>query len=418
LAGSTRFIWKTLFPVLALTSGCEPASEPTVSVTPTLGAATPVQSPAGPGAGEPWLFVEPDGELLMSWLEPTAEGHALRFAVLDGDQWGPVRSVTSRPDLFVNWADFPSVIRLADESLVAHWLQRTGPDTYSYGVRLARSSDDGVSWSWPISPHTDDTPTEHGFVSLFPGLTAGSVRAVWLDGRNYANPDADPPFMTLRHAEVAADGSLSEELELDARTCDCCQTSAVGTDSGVIVAYRGRTPDEVRDIRIVRSTADGWTDPIVVHEDGWVISACPVNGPAIDANGELAAVAWFTAATDSSRVMLAFSDDGGKNFGSPIQVAGSGEIGRSLGRVDLELTPGGVALVSWLHEREGTAALMLAALDAAGSRSVTTVVPQLDGGRATGFPRLAFRGDEVLLAWTEPGAPAEIRIVEVPLLME
>ena len=158
MAGSTRFIWKILFPVLALTSGCEPASEPTVSVTPTLGAATSVQSPAGPGAGEPWLFVEPDGELLMSWLEPTAEGHALRFAVLDGDQWGPVRSVTSRPDLFVNWADFPSVIRLPDESLVAHWLQRTGPDTYSYGVRLAHSSDDGVSWSWPISPRRPVLP--------------------------------------------------------------------------------------------------------------------------------------------------------------------------------------------------------------------------------------------------------------------
>jgi hypothetical protein len=67
-----------------------------------------------------------------------------------------------------------------------------------------------------------------------------------------------------------------------------------------------------------------------------------------------------------------------------------------------------------LHEREGTAALMLAALDPAGSRSGTTVVPQLDGGRATGFPRLALRGDQVLLAWTEPGEPARIRLLGVP----
>jgi hypothetical protein len=117
--------------------------------------------------------------------------------------------------------------------------------------------------------------------------------------------------------------------------------------------------------------------------------------------------------------MLAFSDDGGESFEAPIQVAGSGEIGRSLGRVDLALSPDGVALVSWLHEREGIGALMLAAFDPDGSRSGTTVVPQLDGGgRATGFPRMALRSDEILFAWTEPGDPARIRVVSVPLVTD
>jgi hypothetical protein len=407
--------------VVSVLAGCVRGDESTTvdaGPLPRFGAVAAIETPAAPGAGEPWLHPEPDGTVLMSWLEPSAEGHALRFSVLDGDVWGPVRTVVSRADLFVNWADFPSVIRLPDGSLVAHWLQRTGPDTYAYGVRLARSTDDGETWSAAVAPHTDETQTEHGFVSLFPGSAAGSVRAVWLDGRNYAVPDADQPFMTLRHATIAADGSLSEEQELDPWTCDCCQTSVAATDGGIVAAYRGRTRDEIRDIRVVRSTVDGWTEPAVVHDDGWVISACPVNGPAIDANGSLVTVAWFTAVSDSPRVMLAFSDDGGESFGSPIQVAGSGEIGRSLGRVDLVLTHDGVALVSWLHEREGTAALMLAALDSTGSRSGTTVVPQLDGGRATGFPRLALRGDQVLLAWTEPGDPSRIRLVGMPLESE
>ena len=415
----TRTLGSTL--VVSVLAGCAPGDEsttPAAAPPPRFGAVTAIESPAAPGAGEAWLYAEPDGTILMSWLEPSAEGHALRFSMLDGAGWGPVRTVTSRADLFVNWADFPSVIRLPDGSLVAHWLQRSGPDTYAYGVRLARSTDNGASWSAPVTPHSDGTPTEHGFVSLFPGIQDGSARAVWLDGRNYAVPDADPPFMTLRHAKVAADGSLSEEQELDPRTCDCCQTSAAETGDGIVAAYRGRTRDEIRDIRVVHSTEAGWTEPAIVHDDGWVISACPVNGPAIDANGSLVAVAWFTAANDSPRVMLAFSEDGGERFGNPIQVAGSGEIGRSLGRVDLALTHDGVALVSWLHEREGTAALMLAALDPAGSRSGTTVVAQLDGGRATGFPRLALRGDQVLLAWTEPGEPSRIRLVGVPLERE
>jgi len=255
-------------------------------------------------------------------------------------------------------------------------------------------------------------------VSLFAGQVPGSVRAVWLDGRNYADPAAEPAFMTLRHAEVAADGTLSAEQVLDARTCDCCQTTAARIADGIIVAYRGRTLDEIRDIRVVRSEGKGWTESVTVHADGWVIPSCPVNGPAIAATGNLVAVAWFTAASDSPRVMLAFSEDGGESFEAPIQVAGSGEIGRSLGRVGLALTLDGVALVSWLHEREGIGALMLAALDRDGSRSVTNFVPQLDGGRATGFPRMALRDHEVLFAWTEPGDPARIRLVGVPLLTD
>ena len=413
--------WSALILLVFLLAACESAPEPATIPSvhlPQYGAVTAIEVPAGPGAGEPWLFVEPDGTVLMSWLEPSADGQALRFSILDGAVWSPPRTVTSREDLFVNWADFPSVTRLLDGSLVAHWLQRSGPGTYAYGIRLARSTDNGATWSAPVIPHTDGTQTEHGFVSLYPGLSDGSVRAVWLDGRNNADPDADPPFMTLRHAEIAVDGSLSEEQELDPRTCDCCQTSVAATDGGIVVAYRGRTGEEIRDIRVVRSTAEGWSEPAVVHHDGWMISACPVNGPAIDATDRLVAVAWFTAANDSPRVMLAFSEDGGESFRNPIQVAGSGEIGRSLGRVDLALTPDGFALVSWLHEREGTAALMLAALDPAGSRSGKTVVPQLDGGRATGFPRLALRGDQVLLAWTEPGEPSRIRMVVVPLERE
>ena len=89
----------------------------------------------------------------------------------------------------------------------------------------------------------------------------------------------------------------------------------------------------------------------------------------------------------------------------------------ALGRVDLALSPAGFALVSWLHEREGTAALMLAAIDPAGDRTVAVVEQRVDGGRSTGFPRLALLDDEVVLAWTRPGAPAGIRAVSVPLAL-
>jgi hypothetical protein len=323
--------------------------------------------------------------------------------------------VVERDDLFVNWADSPSVIRLADGSLAAHWLQRSGDESYAYDVRIARSMDGGQNWSMTVAPHDDETPTEHGFATLFPGTADGSVRAVWLDGRNYADPDADPPFMTLRHAEIAPDGTRSFEAVLDSRTCDCCQTSAAALKDDWIVAYRGRTSGEVRDIRVVRTMDGRWTEPKTVADDGWTISACPVNGPAIAARGDDVAVAWFTAASDSARVQLAFSSDGGRSFDTPIRVAGPGAIGRPLGRVDLALTGSGIALVSWLHDRDGSAALMLAALSSSGDRDMAVVESRIDGGRATGFPRLALDANGALLAWTQPGEPSRIRLVRVPL---
>jgi len=45
-----------------------------------------------------------------------------------------------------------------------------------------------------------------------------------------------------------------------------------------------------------------------VHNDGWVINGCPVNGPRTDAHGNNLAVAWFSAAEPTSRaVNVAFS---------------------------------------------------------------------------------------------------------------
>ena len=82
-----------------------------------------------------------------------------------------------------------------------------------------------------------------------------------------------------------------------------------------------------------------------MQEDGWQIDGCPINGPAVAARGERVAVAWFTAAHDSPRVQVAFSNDGGESFDAAIAVAGS----RALGRTDITLLPDDSALVTWLE---------------------------------------------------------------------
>ena len=77
-------------------------------------------------------------------------------------------------------------MRLPNGTIVGHWLQKSGPDTYAYDVRLSYSKDDGKTWSPSFIPHHDGTKTEHGFASLFP--LGDGLGAIWLDGRNMKRP--------------------------------------------------------------------------------------------------------------------------------------------------------------------------------------------------------------------------------------
>src|SRR5688572_20314273 len=86
------------------------------------------RSPAGPDSAQPQLSSSARG-LLLSWIERDGPKTTLRFAERTANGWSAVRDVASGTDWFVNWADVPSVIRLASGELAAHWLQKSGSDT-------------------------------------------------------------------------------------------------------------------------------------------------------------------------------------------------------------------------------------------------------------------------------------------------
>jgi hypothetical protein len=211
--------------------------------------------------------------------------------------------------------------------------------------------------------------------------------------------------MQLRYAEVGADGRLSDEAVLDERICECCQTSAAVTSEGPLAVYRGRSEQEVRDIHFVRRPAARWSEPRAVHADNWQIKACPVNGPAVAADGRRVAVAWYTAEGESPRVNVAFSDDAGATFGEAVRV----DDGDAVGRADVALLADGSALVCWMSGESGAGAIKARRVTPGVAPGAVAVVSQTDVSRSGGFPRVARSGDAVYFAWTQFGKPPRVR---------
>jgi hypothetical protein len=347
-------------------------------------------------------------------VAPTDSGDALRYASLNADTWSEPTTVATGTDWFVNWADLPSVVPLPGGRAAAHYLksnnQRSnGRVLLAYDIHITQRSAAG-DWPAAVTLHNDSTQTEHGFVSMVP-WQEDSLLAVWLDGRKRKGGGA----MTLRGAVLGADGTVSERAQIDRRTCECCATSAVRVGNEALVAYRDRSEEEVRDIRLVRFDGTEWSDPTRLHADGWQIAGCPVNGPALAARGDRVAAAWFTAAEGRPRVRGAISSDRGREFSAPVEVGGK----KPEGRVDVVLLDDGAAAVSWLESTEqGGAVRVRVVRPDASTGPVRTLARLPSASRAIGFPKMVRHDGTLYLAWVQPGAEdseAQVRVARTPV---
>jgi hypothetical protein len=183
------------------------------------------------------------------------------------------------------------------------------------------------------------------------------------------------------------------------------------TADGPVIAYRDRSPEEVRDIFVICFADGAWTAPQRVHDDKWTIAACPVNGPAVDARGRHVAVAWYTSAANRPAVRVAFSPDAGATFGPPITV----DDGWPVGRVDVVLDPSGHAVVCWLTKGPHRGAIMLRRVSPDGQTGPPMQAARASVARSGGFPKMVAVGRSLLLAWTEDGDPTRLRAVTLPL---
>lgn len=354
---------------------------------------------AAAGSMGPNLIAGADGTVVLSWIEPEGDGHALRHSSLVDGTWTAPRTVASGDNWFVNWADFPSVVPVSETLWGAHWLVAQDDGGYAYDIHTGVSLDGATTWSRPTIPHTDQTDTEHGFVSLFGD--SGGLGMVWLDGRKtvneYDESDVGASGMTLRTGTFGQDMLPFKDALVDDLVCDCCQTDIALTRDGPIAVYRNRTVDEIRDIYVSRREFGEWEPGHPVSDDHWEIDACPVNGPVIQADDSTVVVAWFTAPNEAPRIRVAWSHDSGRSFDDPIEVTAD----RPLGHVGAALLKDGDLAISWLRSTgTGGAELLLTEVTASGVVAAPYVLKEAADVFAFSVPQLTRDGDHLIVAWT------------------
>ena len=223
--------------------------------------------------------------------------------------------------------------------------------------------------------------------------------------------NSDYGQMNLYHRQFTNTGELGPEYLIDQKVCECCPTSSVNHEDTLVIAYRDRSEEEVRDIYIARRVRNNWETPYPLHRDGWKIAGCPVNGPMLAISSQQIAVAWYTAANEKAKVNIAFSNDLGKTFSKPIRV----DTGMPIGRVDVIWVDENHALVSWIESSEKSSNIVVRKVKNDATINKEIVVAKIAKGRISGYPQMEIINDQILFAWTEVSSETAVASKWIPI---
>lgn len=361
-----------------------------------------IVNPSNVGSLQASWSTTPDGSPLLSWIETQKDqSYTLKYAIRRGSQWSEPRSIAAHRQFFRQPAELPEVIALSDGTLLAHWVE--APDAESEAeFSYVSASHDGIHWTAPALIHKDRSMVQHGLASIAPsGAREASI--LWLEALH----GEDAP-VALKRSVVDADGKLIKEESLDPDACACCPTSVVKTARGLLVAYRGHTPEDIRDISVLRFENGRWSTSKNVYPDKWKLDACPTNAAAAAAQGDHVAIAWYTGSQNSPREEIVFSSDAGATFTKPVLIS----TGRSFGYTSIALDAQGGAIVSWLEQSGQSTRILVRQVSVAGTAGPVIQVTQ-GPRKSLGYPRILQAGNDTWVAWTSSATPAKVQTARI-----
>ncbi len=378
-------------PVLVVAAGaCRDAgarttlSEPeTISASTTVGAA-------------PMFALSPAGKRAVAWVSAPGGGTDGRLYVSTGgapselqDSLGPIEPHGEAPPKLSYGPDGTLYALYAVGKLVP------GRRFPMSALRLARSADDGRTWTAPVTIASDSAFGTRNFHALHVGGDS-ALYVAWLESTR----GKSQTFLTR-----STDGGTSWTTPVLADTnqsCPCCRTAiATAADGTLYLAWRTVFPGNVREVVVARSTDHGatWAASVRVQRDGWVFDGCPHAGPSmqVDAGGAVH-IAWWSGKQGAAGTFYARSTDRGATFGEPVAL-GAAEFSAPA-HVQLALGDSGSIVAVW---DDGTVktprVVMRVSRDGGASFGPSTLVST--EGQAAMFPVLALKGRDLSIAWSE-----------------
>lgn len=318
--------------LLLVSAGCKHLASRGATVD-NSGPPRPVQiSAPGIDAAEPAIAPARDGAFYVAWVNHDAKQADVMLARFNdaGELQSSAVRVNRQQGAATAWrGDQPSVAVAPDGAVHVLWTARVeAGEQHGTDVYLSSSTDRGQSFTTEVKVNDDKVPGAHGMHSL---AVAGDGRiyAAWLDERNVHTPKPSTKgeghhMESNRDVYLAysTDGgrSFSANKKVASEACPCCKTALTVSPDGTLYAgWRQVLPGSFRHIAVAGSNDGGknFSTPVIVSDDRWVLQGCPVSGPSLSvdrASGNLKVV-WYAAGEGTAAgVYFAESKDKGQSF--------------------------------------------------------------------------------------------------------
>lgn len=346
---TNQLLWKLAIAsmILLVLSGCKPATHEAANRKVIPGLSQPLRVSSGDAnAAEPAIAAAPDGSVYVAWVDHGAKSQAdvmIAHFTSDGQMQGAPVRVNSQPGIATAWRGDPPTVAIApDQSVLVGWTARAESESgQATDIYLSSSRDQGQTFDSPVKVNDDPKPAVHGMHSLTVARD-GRIYVAWLDERNVSpikdmNMDAKAAghhMESNREVFVAAsaDGgrSFSRNQRVATNACPCCKTALATTSDGrVYLSWRQVLAGDFRHIAVASSSdhMQTFTKPVIVSDDQWVLSGCPVSGAAFFAgNDGSVQVLWYSEGKNGETGLYSsITRDQGMTFG-PRQLVATGVV--------------------------------------------------------------------------------------------
>jgi hypothetical protein len=295
-------------------------------------------------AAEPSIAADAEGNIYVVYVEHRADKAAdVYLQKFDSGMKavGERARIDPDPGKVKAWRGDQPTIQVLNGKIYIGWNSLISASGDGNDLMLSVSADGGKTFAAPVKVNDDTAPAAHGMHAM--AADGDKIYFTWLDERYMASahgPASKSGEMHHGEAEpnaelyfaVSKDGgkTFSPNKKIAADICPCCKAQmAIAKDGRAYISWRQVLPGEFRHVAVT-STGDAgesFADPVVVNDDKWHITACPVSGaPLIVDNDGALKIAWYTAGEAGEQgLYFAESRDGGKTF-SPRRLLNKGVI--------------------------------------------------------------------------------------------